>query len=40
LLSICSYIIPLIASDFYLGTNWREDYSIRPEVQQYLDHLR
>lgn len=26
--------------DFYLGANWRDDYRVRPEVQQYLDHLR
>jgi len=26
--------------DHYLGNDWRQDYMIRPEVQNYLKHLR
>jgi len=25
---------------FFFGSNWTENYSVRPEVQVYLDHLR
>jgi len=25
---------------FFFGSNWKENYTVRPEVQLYLDHLR